>query len=107
MSATMRLYTTPEYTLHVIGIDISSYSVYVTFRQENTVVTVNSGITKQYDSENEETKIIVSLTQVQTSGFKLKKPIYVQVNWMNNGDRKATNIAELPPLMNLLEEVIS
>ena len=100
---TMRLYTTPQYTLHVKDIDLTGYDVYVTFRQNDVVITKDDGVLTYSDGN---TNIVVNLSQAETSQFKLRPGIYVQVNWMNGDDRFATSIAELPPLANLLEEVL-
>ena len=102
--ATMRLYTTPSYTLRIPGIDISSKTIKVTFRQGDTVVT-KTDATATYSSG--ETVISVSLTQAESGKFKDRPGIYCQVNWLDGGQRFATSITEIPPLTNLLSEVIS
>lgn len=101
--STLRLYTTPTYTLHIPGVDLTAYDLYVTFRQYDTVVT-KTDVTATY--ADDETQILVSLTQEDTAQFMDRPGVYVQVNWLNGSIRKATNIAELPPLKNLLEEVL-
>lgn len=102
--STLRLYTTPTFTLHIPGVDLTAFDLYVTFRQGDTVVTKNDGVATY---SGDETQIVVSLTQAESGQFKDRPGIYVQVNWMNGATREATNIAELPPRSNLLEEVIS
>ena len=102
--ATMRLYTTPSYTLRIPGIDLSAFDLWVTFRQGDTVVTKTDATATYIGGES---VISVSLTQAESGQFKDRPGIYCQVNWLDSGDRQATSIAEIPPLTNLLEEVIS
>lgn len=107
MSATMRLFTTPEYTLHIPGIDLTPYEVYVTFRQNDKIVTLEtSDVTVAYDDGDDETQISVVLSQDQTAEFEMRRSIYVQVNWLNGDMRYATDVAEIPPKLNLLEEIL-
>lgn len=102
--ATMRLYTTPSYTLHVPGIDLTGKTIKVTFRQGDTIVTKTDATATYSDGE---TVISVSLTQTESGQFKDRPGVYCQVNWLDSGQRFATSIAEIPPLTNLLSEVIS
>ena len=106
MSTTMRLYTTPQYTLHVPGIDLTPYDIYVTFRQNDKVVTLTTDdVSVSYDNEEDETQILVVLSQSQTA-FEMKRSIFVQVNWVNGEMRYATEVSEMPPKINLLEEIV-
>ena len=102
--STMRLYTTPSYVLHVEGVDLSAVDLYVTFRQEDTIVT-KTDATATFDGT--ESVINVTLTQAESGQFAIKPGVYCQVNWLDDGERHATNIVEIPPRGNLLEEVLS
>lgn len=100
----MRRYTTP--TL-VITIDkpelIDASGIYVTFAQGAQLLTINSDI----DVTATETgvQLELELTQLQTAGF-VPGRAQLQVNWLKNGNRGATEIATINITDNLLNQVI-
>ena len=95
-------YTTPVYTLTVIGLDITAETVYVTFRQNGTVVTITSPA-MVLDHGN--TVITCSLTQQQSAKFRAGQ-MEVQVNWTDaSGDRGATYAKQVPVDVQRLDEV--
>lgn len=107
-------YTTPILPLEVEGIDLTdNQDVYVTLVQklgQKSVELTKSGsdLTIQYDAETDISTITFTLTQEETAAFSLNVAVDVQVNFINaSGVRDATNIATLPVLRNLLDEVIS
>lgn len=110
--AKLRRYTSPSYTLHIQNIDLSGNTdVYVTLRQKDKVQTYTDEdllITYVTDGvEVPETQIALNLDQVETAAFDVGLIIEVEVNWLSEGKRYATNIALIEPLRNLLEEVLS
>lgn len=107
-------YTTPILPLEVEGIDLTdNRDVYVTLEQklgQKSVELTKSGsdLTIQYDTETDISTITFTLSQEETAAFNLNVTVDVQVNFINASDvRDATNIATLPVLRNLLDEVIS
>lgn len=101
----IRRYTTPVQELIVEGVDLTQSEVYVTFRQNAKVYTMaGEEVAMEFDGDN--TTLSVHFTQLLTAGFQAGKRAEVQVNWMKDGERNATSIAELTITRNLLEEVI-
>ena len=107
--ASIRRFTTPVHTITLPGVDLTSANVYVTYRQGNITVTV-SDVTVSKDGDD--TKIMVPLTQEQTAKFNAGDPFMkesqamVEVNWIINGSRDATEIDPVDIKPNLLERVI-
>ena len=117
----MRRYTTSTPSLIVEGVNISSYRVWVTFKQiypddidstivdelsqdTNKTVSVTLNPTTKTVSGND-TIISCALSQEQTGQFRPGR-VRAQVNWMTSGGvRKATDIVFIPSFDNLLDEV--
>ena len=102
----IRRYTTPTQELKVMGIDLTSFDVYVTYKQGHIRATF-SGDDVHVSYDGTDTVIRVSFSQEESAKFEDKKPAEVQVNWFVNGKRNATCIKETLILRNLLEEVIN
>lgn len=101
---TIRKWTSPTQELTVEGINLTSADVYVTFRQDgNTLTFSGEDLTMAYTEPD--TTITVHLTQEQTGAFN-SKLILVQVNWVQDGQRNATNIVSFKPMENLYKQVI-
>lgn len=101
-----RQYTTPQIDLHIDGHDLSGADdVYVTFanKARNAEVTFDSP-TVTTDSTG--TTVSVHFTQAQAGVFWFGEDISVQVNWMDSGERIATDIAVIPWKENLIKEVL-
>lgn len=99
-------YTTPPIGLLVKGFDITQKDVYVTVEQCNTQVTLSGSQLTMTTTEDGDTEITFALTQEQAGSFSVKAPAEIQVNWMDGGTRKATEIAKVRVFNNLLDEVI-
>lgn len=102
-------YTTPTHTIVVCGYDLTDCDVVVSYRQRIG----NSTNTNRVDVENPtatydgtDTTLAVPLTQLQTGGFKAGVYAQVQVNFMEDGVRKATEMASIVIDENLLDEVM-
>lgn len=107
-------YTTPILPLEVEGIDLTNNEdVYVTLVQkleQKSVELTKSGsdLTVQYNAETDISTITFSLTQEETAAFDVNKRVDTQVNFINNaGVRDATDIATIPVMRNLLDNVIN
>lgn len=96
----MRRYTTPTHTIIVSGEDLSSASVWVTYRQGNNVVTVESPEVVYTDGRS---TISVVLTEKDTSALNVGNA-KVQVNWVIDGVREATEAVSIKITENLLED---
>lgn len=100
----MRQFTTPTVQLRIAGVTVSG-DAYVTFsnRARNISVTVeNPTIT----TDQEGSTVEVHLTQAQTGKFEYGEDVSVQVNWINAGERYATEVATVPWNENLIKEVL-
>lgn len=98
-------YTTPKTVLTVSGIDLTNYTVYVTFSQGNNKLTIEN---PEVTVDGENTVISVTLTQEQTGSFDYSLPCRVQVNWIDSdGTRNATMVKKTAVFENLLSEVIA
>lgn len=101
----MRRFTTLIETLTIEGIDLTSANIYVTMQQGATKVTYSDNeLSAEYDGAD--TTISIHMTQEQTGSFS-EGMISVQVNWMKDGERNATNICRFLVGGNLLDEVIT
>lgn len=98
----MRRYTTPTIELTVEGVDLAGNRVWVSFRQAARKLDVEP---ESMAKDGNDTVLLVSLTQAQTSKLKRGKA-RVQVNWVGGGKRGATDIVEFEVAENLLERVI-
>lgn len=96
----MRRYTTPTHTIIVSGEDLSNASVWVTYRQANNVVTIESPEVEYADGRS---TISVVLTEKDTSALNVGNA-KVQVNWVIDGVREATEAVNIKITENLLED---
>ena len=101
----IRRYTTPVQELIVEGVDLTGKDVYVTFQQKSNVSTY-TGSEITVESDGTDSTVSIHFTQIKTAGFEAGRPVKVQVNWMDSGERNATEIKEILITRNLLEEVI-
>ena len=100
----MRQYTTPTLTLTIKDQLLSGFDdVYVTVQYSGGVYQFHD---PSYTVGEKDTVISIPFTQLQTSKLKTGEKIAVQVNWMEDGKRYATNIAYLTATENLLKEVL-
>ena len=100
----MRQYTTPTIPITVEGLDLTAFSVWVTFTQGSHVLTIEDP-TMELDVDGN-TVLSVELGQCQTAGFRVGMA-KVQVNWINQyGKRDATEEGVLPVDGNLLDRVL-
>ena len=100
-----RQYTTPVIELRIDGHDLSGADVYVTLmnKARNNSLTEDSP-TVTTDSTG--STVSVHLTQAESGKFWYNEDVMVQVNWIEAGERYATDIASIPWNENLLKEVI-
>lgn len=102
----MYRYTTPTIPLTVDTIIPEGAQIYATFSQGDNRVT-KSGSDMDVQREENETILIVTLTQEETASFKPYLPVMIQVNWvMDDGTRIATSTANISTFDNLLNEVV-
>lgn len=100
----MRRYTTPTNKLVVKGKDLTGTDVYVTYSQGNGAGRIVRSIEAETVTfDGEDTEVTVSLSQLETARFSVGS-CSVQVNWIVDGKRNATTIAQVPVEANLLEE---
>lgn len=102
-------YTTPTRTFIVGGYDLTDCHVVVTFKQKigsSTNVNVVNVEDPEATYDGTDTTLTVPLTQLQTGGFKAGVYAQVQVNFMEDGVRKATKMASIVIDENLLDEVM-
>lgn len=107
--AYIRRYTSPTQELEVENVDLTQSDVYVTYTQGRTVLTVsNEDIEMESVVVDDQTNTLISvyMSQEATAAFKINEDIEVQVNWLTDGERNATDIARVGVKRNLLEEVI-
>lgn len=99
----MTAYTDAPITITITGGSlIGATDVHVTFKQAFATVDVDDP--EVLDANN----LQLTLSQEQTAALKMDKSCDVQVNWIDsNGKRKATDIATVPVLRNLLERVLT
>lgn len=103
----MREFTTPTIPLKVKGVDLTSAdSVYVTFTDSvRSIVITKSSPTLEVSGSD--TNVTVTLSQEETGKFGPKSRVDIEVNWMKNGLRGATEIGSVTCFENLLKEVIT
>lgn len=101
----MRRYTTEFPNIIVPGIELEGTSVYVTFADLSgkEIMTVTDA---EVTNTEEGTLIKVNMTQARSALFVANQQYQVQVNWLDNGARRATCIARFKVKVNLLQEVI-
>lgn len=81
--------TTPTIILNLIGADLTSSKVYVTFLQNTGINRVllsksNADISMTYDNDTETTTIEVYLTQAETLAFTDPEYVQLQVRWVTS-----------------------
>lgn len=99
-------YTTPPIGLLVKGFDITQKDVYVTVEQGDVEITLTGAQLTMIATEAGDTQITFALSQEEAGSLNIKAPAELQVNWMDDGTRKATQIAKVRVFDNLLDEVI-
>ena len=101
----MRRFTDSDFILTVKGIDLTQANVYITVKQNGTCLTINADrIRTSYDGTS--SILVFELTQEETSTFASGRQCEIQVNWVQDGERSATDISRVNVLENLLNEVI-
>lgn len=100
----MRKYTTPIEQLTVEGIDLSTAEIYVTIKNDNKKLTF-TGDRLDVEFDGNDTIIRLHLTQQESGSFAVGG-LLVQVNWMMDGERNATEVARLDVQGNLLNTVL-
>ena len=79
-------WTTPTHEHTVSGIDLTSYDVYVSYKQNRNELSVPA---KSMTYDGSKTYVTVDLTQRQTGAFKAGT-VKVQINWVTpEGKRDA------------------
>lgn len=102
----MRQYTTPTYQLLVKGVDITAADgVWVTFADSTRAIVVTKD-SPTLAASGSDTSVTVTLTQAETKLFAANTKTGVQVNWMKDGARFATEIALIDITENLLKEIL-
>ena len=103
----MRQFTTVTVPLKAKGIDLTSAdSVYVTFTDSvRDIVITKSSPTLEVSGSD--TNVTVTLSQTETGKFMANARVDIEINWMKNGLRGATEIGSVTALENLLKEVIT
>ena len=102
----MRQYTTPTYQLLVKGVDLTAADgVWVTFADSTRAVIVTED-SPTVAASGSDTLVTVTLTQAETKSFCPFTKAGVQVNWMKDGARYATEIALIDISENLLKEIL-
>lgn len=91
-------YTTPTHTHRVVGIDLTSCDVWVSYEQGLAQVDLKGSV----ELDGSDSLVTVSLTQKQTARFK-EGALLAQINWVYpNGKRDATDKKEMPVKGNLM-----
>lgn len=98
----MRQFTTNEDTIKVCDADLTEAKVYVTYAQGSRKVTVTD---VDVAFNGKDSVVTIKLDQSQTGTFTVGKA-NVQVNWVIDGERFATDVREMTITQNLLAEVI-
>lgn len=99
----MRRYTTPTLTLTVKNQLISAADVYVTVEYNGGKLTFHD---PDMSESNGDTVITLPFSQADTAKFKNGEILAIQVNWLSNSSRFATDIAHVTVSDNLLTEVL-
>lgn len=95
----MRRYTTPTHTLTIEGVDLTEAKVWVTYENVKGSFTIDDAVVT---FDDDVTTIEASLTEKQTASLSTGNA-KVQVNWVLEGRRGATDIKTVKVLDNLLE----
>lgn len=99
-------YTTPTIEIRVKGVDLTNgYRIWVSLQQGYEVQTIEVG---SATLDGSDTLIECELTQRQTAKLSPRKPVSIQVNWIDvDGRRNATVQATESVLDNLLAKVVT
>lgn len=101
--------TTPSVVFEIKNYDLTSAKVYVSFKQKNDVLTKSTGsdVQTSYDSEEQISTIVCSLTQEETLAMK-QGSVTVQIRFIyENGQAYATNKKVMEMMNVLYPEVIT
>ena len=99
-------FTTPPISLLVKGVDITAADVYVTIKQGTTEINLtDTDLT--LTAVDDDTQVDFSMTQAQAGSLDFGSYAGIQVNWIKNSVRYATEIANVKIYENLYDEVIS
>lgn len=103
-------YTDTTHEIYVDGVCLENYPIFVTYRQKLvTVVLEHDSISVtcgEYEGTEEPyTKIEVNLTQEDTARFR-EGDVEVQVNWIIDGKRYASEIGIAHATRNVQAEVV-
>ena len=97
-------FTTPTHEHKVKGIDLTGCDVYVSYEQGLASVDI---LADDVVFDGNDTLVTVSLTQLQTSKFRVGKAD-VQINWVYfDGVRNGTTVKQVEITPNLLKRVVS
>lgn len=103
-------YTDTTHRIYVDGVSLADFPIFVTYKQNHTTVTlqysqleVKNGVYE--GTEEPYTLIEASLSQTDTAKFR-KGEVQVQVNWIIDGKRYASEIGNVYATRNLQTEVI-
>lgn len=99
-------YTTPTIEIRVKGVDLTGgYRIWVSLQQGYEVQTIE---VESPTLDGSDTLIECELTQRQTAKLSPRKPVTMQVNWIDaDGRRNATVQATDDVLDNLLAKVVT
>lgn len=101
-------WTTPTLELSVSDVDLTDMEeVIVSFRQGQVVQDYKkseSELTISVDGEN--SKVLVSMEQRGSGAFQAGIPVEVQVNWLVNGGRMASDVAVVTLERNVYKKVM-
>lgn len=102
----MRQYTTPTIQLLVKGVDLTAADdVWVTFADRTRAITLTKD-SPTVAASGSDTSVTVTLTQAETKTFVANTLCDVEVNWMKDNKRFATEIQSLNVKENLLKEIL-
>lgn len=101
-------YTTPSISLIVEGVDLTqNQDVYVSIEQGQFELE-KKGADLILTKEENDTMIVVMLSQEESASFNYNSSAAIQVNWIDeDGIRDATEIRRIDVLKNLLDRVIA
>ena len=104
MATSIIQYTSPTIPF-TLNANLGGAKIYVTFLQDNVVITKNAANVSFTDST---TSFSIKLEQSETARFSMNKSVEIQVNWIYvDGTRGATEAKIFPVLKNLLDKVLS
>lgn len=96
-------WTTPTHIHTVRGVDLSSYDVYVSYKQNRTELTIPA---QSVTYNGTDTTVTVQLTQKQTGSFKAGT-VKVQINWVTpDGNRDAVLVKSVEVDENLMAKEV-